>query len=217
MRIVNKIQKILIAIILWLSIPIFCYAQISQLFIEHDIKELKNLSETYGMESKEYNDKFLDCAFTYSDTCYHAYYAHFANAISDNNSNLRKVYGIDDINYRQAIIAAHPTKSVAGEPENLVFPNLKLTFLSACQTGKGQTDVEGVWGLQRAFRIAGTSSLICTIRLVNSKYAEEFMTMLYRELANRKTVYAACTTTRQHLYSKYKTNYSKWTSFILIE
>ncbi len=105
MRIVNKIQKILIAVIPWLSIPIFCYAQKSQLFIEHDIKELKNLSETYGMESKEYNDKLLDCAFTYSDTCYHAYYAHFANAISDNNYNLRKVYGIDDINYRQAMIA----------------------------------------------------------------------------------------------------------------
>ena len=103
------------------------------------------------------------------------------------------------------------------EVENLDFPNLKLTVLSACQTGKGQTDVEGVWGLQRAFRIAGTSSLICTTRLVNSKYAEEFMTMLYKELANRKTVYEAFKTTRQHLYSKYKTNYSKWTSFILIE
>lgn len=102
---VNKIQKILIAVILWVSIPIFGYAQISQLFIEHDIKELKNLSDTYGMDSKEYNDKLLDCAFTYSDTCYHVYYAHFANAISDNNSNLREVYGIDDINYRQAMIA----------------------------------------------------------------------------------------------------------------
>lgn len=37
------------------------------------------------------------------------------------------------------------------EIENLSFPNLKLTVLSACETGLGDVDSEGVWGLNGHF------------------------------------------------------------------
>ena len=51
----------------------------------------------------------------------------------------------------------------AEEIEMMNFPNLELTVLSACETGIGDIDNDGVWGLQRAFRIAGTKSLICSL------------------------------------------------------
>lgn len=103
------------------------------------------------------------------------------------------------------------------EVENLDFPSLNLVVLSACQTGKGQADMEGVWGLQRSFRIAGTKSLICTTRQVDSKYAEEFMAGLYDQLVKGETIYSAFTKTRQLLNERYKSAYSKLVSFILIE
>ena len=52
------------------------------------------------------------------------------------------------------------------EVETLTFPKLNLTVLSACETGLGELSADGVWGLQRAFRIAGSTSLICYLRQV---------------------------------------------------
>lgn len=75
------------------------------------------------------------------------------------------------------------------EIENMSFPNLKLTVLSACQTGLGDIDGEGVWGLQRAFRIAGTQSLICTLDYVDDFWTQRFMKEFYESLAQGQTIY----------------------------
>lgn len=105
----------------------------------------------------------------------------------------------------------------AEEIEDMDFPALNLVVLSACRTGVGASDTEGLWGLPRAFRKAGTRSLICTTRQVNSAYAEEFMASLYSLMAEGMTVYDAFTQTRQGLAKLHPRAYDLTTAFMLIE
>lgn len=75
------------------------------------------------------------------------------------------------------------------EIENLYFPNLKLVVLSACETGLGKTNIDGVWGLQRAFRIAGAQNMIVSLRKVDDELTQVFMISFYKSLINGKPIY----------------------------
>lgn len=113
------------------------------------------------------------------------------------------------------------------EIENLSFPNLNLTVLSACETGLGDVDLDGVWGLQRAFRIAGSKNLICSLCKVDDKATSEFMTHFYEGMAQGQSVFEAFRNAQHQLYEDNKFeghNVSKrqkaakiWSSMILIE
>lgn len=103
------------------------------------------------------------------------------------------------------------------EIENMSFPNLKLTVLSACQTGLGDVDGEGVWGLQRAFRIAGTQSLICTLDYVDDFWTQRFMKEFYESLAKGQTIYKSFYDARNSIYKENMSNPKIWAKFILIE
>lgn len=103
------------------------------------------------------------------------------------------------------------------EIENMSFPNLKLTVLSACQTGLGDVDGEGVWGLQRAFRIAGTKSLICTLDYVDDFWTQRFMKEFYESLAQGQTIYKSFYDARNSIYKENMSNPKIWAKFILIE
>lgn len=103
------------------------------------------------------------------------------------------------------------------EIENLSFPDLKLTVLSACQSGLGDVNGEGVWGLQRAFRIAGTQSLICTLDNVDDFWAQKFMEVFYQNAAEGKTIHESFMKARNYIYQENLSNPKVWSKFILIE
>ena len=103
------------------------------------------------------------------------------------------------------------------EVETLSFPKLNLTVLSACETGLGELSADGVWGLQRAFRIAGSASLICSLRQVKDNGAADFMAEFYRQAAIGKSVHDAFYNARKELLSYDPANKDVWSSFILIE
>lgn len=103
------------------------------------------------------------------------------------------------------------------EIENLNFPKLQLTVLSACQTGLGDTDSEGVWGLQRSFRIAGTQKLICALDYVNDKRTREFMHILYKNLSKGISIYDSFQVARNHLFKHHRDDPRMWSAFVLIE
>lgn len=103
------------------------------------------------------------------------------------------------------------------EIECLTFPQLRLTVLSACETGLGDTDSEGVWGLQRAFRMAGSRSLICSLCNINDQWTARFMEAFYRHAAKGESVYAAFQAARRHLFEQNKNKPRIWSSLILIE
>ena len=75
------------------------------------------------------------------------------------------------------------------EIENLYFPNLKLVVLSACETGLGESNIDGVWGLQRAFRIAGAQNMIVSLKKVDDDQTQAFMISFYKNLTLGKSIY----------------------------
>ena len=63
------------------------------------------------------------------------------------------------------------------------YSNTFLTVLSACQTGKGMFHVaEGVYGLRRAFRLAGCHSMIISLWQVDDRSGCLFMQYFYEFL-----------------------------------
>lgn len=105
----------------------------------------------------------------------------------------------------------------AEEIEQMSFPNLKLTVLSACNTGIGNTDSDGVWGLQRAFRIAGSRSLICSLQKVDDYWTAQFMEELYKNAADGISIYDSFHSARKTLWETPECPRELLSSFILIE
>lgn len=103
------------------------------------------------------------------------------------------------------------------EIENMNFPNLKLTVLSACSTARGEIEADGIQGLQRAFRVAGAKNIICSLRDVSDYWTEQFMTLLYRNLADGRSIYDSYRNAQRRLYEVEPDINHVWSSFILIE
>lgn len=103
------------------------------------------------------------------------------------------------------------------EIENMTFPNLQLTVLSACDTGLGDIDSEGVWGLQRAFRIAGSNALICSLQKIDDYWSAQFMDAFYEYAGQGQTIYDSFHHAQRILYEADPNHPEIWSSFILIE
>lgn len=67
----------------------------------------------------------------------------------------------------------------ACEIANMNLSGCELVVLSACQTAKGDISTEGVYGLQRAFKMAGVQTIIMSLWNVDDNATRLLMTEFY--------------------------------------
>lgn len=105
----------------------------------------------------------------------------------------------------------------AEEIETMNFSNLQLTVLSACDSGLGEIDYDGIQGLQRAFRIAGSKNIICSLNKVNDYWSAQFMGKLYENLSAGLTIYDSFRLAQKSIREAAPDDPIAWSSYILIE
>lgn len=140
------------------------------------------------------------------------------NFVSNKNPLMRSgliLAGANNILKRNAVATGEDGILTAQEVSNLDFENTRLVVLSACETGLGDIKgSEGVYGLQRAFKMAGVDHLIISLWQVPDKETAEFMQLFYNELLHSKKVETAFLNSQLSMQKKYDPYF--WAAFVLV-
>lgn len=74
----------------------------------------------------------------------------------------------------------------AKEISSVNLQDCELVVLSACETAKGDITSEGVFGLQRAFKMAGAKTIIMSLWPVNDEATQMLMVAFYKNWIEQK-------------------------------
>ena len=106
----------------------------------------------------------------------------------------------------------------AQEVSNLNLLNTQLVVLSACETGLGDIKGrEGVFGLQRAFRMAGAKYLLLSLWRIPDEETSEYMQLFYSELLKQNDIAKSYKSTQRFMRQKYPNSPVKWAGMVLVE
>ncbi|MEN8249478.1 MAG: CHAT domain-containing tetratricopeptide repeat protein [Bacteroidota bacterium] len=103
----------------------------------------------------------------------------------------------------------------AYEAATMNLANTDLVILSACETGLGEVkNGEGVYGLNRAFVLAGARSVMISLWKVNDESTKELMIVFYQNILKGYNKFEAINLAQKELQKKYDVPYY-WGAFIL--
>jgi CHAT domain-containing protein len=106
--------------------------------------------------------------------------------------------------------------ATAYEISQLDLGTTELVVLSACETALGDVKgSEGVFGLQRAFKMAGVKKMIVSLWQVPDKETAELMTTFYGYWFKGKSIQEAFKQAQSDMRKKYSPFY--WAAFVLVE
>lgn len=106
----------------------------------------------------------------------------------------------------------------ARELATLDFSNTNLVVLSACDTGLGEVNSEGVFGLQRGFKLAGAKSLLMSLWKVDDEATRALMTEFYHHLLDGKSKTESLRLAQEYVKSQAGWQSPEyWAGFILLD
>ena len=104
----------------------------------------------------------------------------------------------------------------ADEISKLNLEGTSLLVMSACETALGEISGDGIYGLQRAFKIAGVETIIMSLWEIDDKATSNFMIDFYKYYMRYKDKYQAFAKARDTMMKEYQDPYY-WAAFIMLD
>ena len=108
----------------------------------------------------------------------------------------------------------------AFEISQLDLRKVDMVVLSACETGLGDINSNGIYGLQRGFKKAGVNTILMSLDKVDDEATKLLMVEFYKNLMDGKSKHQSLKEAQKYLRQVDNGKYDKpeyWASFILLD
>ncbi|MCF2602872.1 CHAT domain-containing protein [Parabacteroides distasonis] len=130
------------------------------------------------------------------------------------------------IRKNEPLLSPNSGVMTAYEISKMDLQNLNLVVLSACQTGLGEIKGDGVFGLQRGFKMAGVNSIMMSLWKVDDDATQMLMSLFYRNYASGMSIHSSLEEAKREVrnfvgsINGVKRNFSNpryWAAFVLLD